>query len=80
MGLIKGLIEQERMFHNASKCKTWNDVYTSHLVEGKNIVIKFEHIFGLVILLCIGLGASLVIYIMENLNWNIYLVHKNKVV
>ena len=74
MGLIKGLIEQDRNFHNASKCKTWNDVYTSHLVKGKNIVLNFGHIFGLVILLFIGLGASLVVFILETLYWNLYQV------
>ena len=80
MGLIQGLIEQNRAFHNASKCNTWNDVYASHLVEGENIVLNFGHIFGLVILLSIGLGASLVIFILEILYWNLYHVHKDKVV
>ena len=77
MGLLEGLIEQNKMFHNASKCKTWNDVYASHSVEGKNIVLIFDHIFGMVIFLSIGLGASLAVFILENLT---YWVQKKKVV
>ena len=76
MGLIKGLIEQNRAFHNTSKCQRWNDVYTSHLVEGENIVLNFDHIFGMVILLSIGLGSALVIFFLENLT---YWVHEKKV-
>ena len=76
MGLLEGLIDQDILYHNASKCSTWHDVYTSHSVEGKNIVLNFEHILGLVILLSIGLGAALVIFIFENL---LHLVQKKVV-
>ena len=80
MGLIKGLIEQDKAFQHTSKCNTWNDVYKSHLAKRKNIVLNFGHIFGLVILLFIGLGASIVLFILETLYWNLYHVQKNKVV
>ena len=79
MGLIKGLVEQNRAFSNASKCNTWNDIYTSHLVEGKNIVLDFGHIFGTVIILYIGLGASLVIFLLEKLACNLYEKHRSKI-
>ena len=49
----------------------------SHSVEGTNIVLNFNHIVGLVILLSIGLGMALVIFITENL---IYWTHQKKVV
>ena len=77
MGLIKGLIDQDIAFQNSSKCNTWNDVYASHSVEGRNIVLNFEDIYGMAILLSIGLGAALVVFIYEKL---VYCVHENKVV
>ena len=77
IGLINGLIEQNEVFHNASKCNTWNDIYVSHSVEGKNIVLVFGHVLGMVIFLSIGLGAALFIFILENIT---YLVHNKKVV
>ena len=76
MGLLEGLLDQHKYFHNSSKCSTWNDVYASHWVEGKNIKLNFEHILGLVILLSIGLGAALVIFIFENF---VHLVQKKVV-
>ena len=79
MGLIKGLVEQNRAFSNASKCNTWNDIYISHLVEGKNIVLDFGHIFGTVIILYIGLGISLVIFLLEKLACTLYEKHRNKI-
>ena len=77
IGLINGLIEQDKVFHNASKCNTWNDIYVSHTVEGKNIVLVFGHILGMVIFLSIGLGVALFIFILENIA---YWVHNTKVV
>ena len=77
MGLLEGLIEQNRMFNNASKCKTWNDIYVSHSVGGKNIVLVFGHVLGMVIFLSIGLGAALFIFILENIT---YWEHNTKVI
>ena len=77
IGLFNGLIEQDKVFHNASKCNTWNDIYVSHSVEGKNIVLVFDHVLGMVIFLSIGLGAALFIFILENItNW----IHYTKVI
>ena len=50
---------------NATKCSTWSAVHESHWGKGELAEFKVENIFGIMILLAIGLGGSLIIAVLE---------------
>ena len=50
---------------NSTKCLTWQDVKASHETDSPEIVIRIDDIYGMVILLAMGLGGSLVVLILE---------------
>ena len=64
-----GIINHEIQKHisNATKCRTWNAVQESHIGNGEIAAFKIENIFGMMILLALGLGASLIIAIVETI-------------
>ena len=63
MGLIeKGLL---KYVPNATQCLTWGAVQESHNAKRHKIVFALDNIFGMLILLAIGLGAALLVSMTE---------------
>ena len=50
---------------NSTKCMTWQDVKASHETDSPEIVIRIDDIYGMVILLAMGLGGALVVLTLE---------------
>ena len=69
MGFIEGKIEQS--LNNRTRCNTWNDIYESHSVKENNAKLKFEDIKGTLILLSIGLGTAIILFLLENVNYRL---------
>ena len=63
MGLIQNELRKNQP--NASQCLTRNGVQASHMKKGQNVVYKFEDIYGMIILLSIGLGVGILVLIGE---------------
>ena len=63
MGLIRGLYEQA--LDIKGKCSTWKIIQESHLKREDENIIKLRDIRGMIILLSIGLSASLLTFIVE---------------
>ena len=65
-----GLIDAEfrKFIPYASKCLTHADVQKSHIGDGVKVVLKLENIYGLIILLALGLGGSVISMIIEITN------------
>ena len=66
MGFISAKFDRYSL--NSTKCKTWNDVYESHMAKEKNVVLKFDDIKGILIILGIGFAAATLIFALENIN------------
>ena len=62
-----GIIEAglKRSFPFASKCLTHGDVQRSHFEKDGKDVFKVENIYGMVVLLGIGLGVSVISLLAE---------------
>ena len=52
---------------NATKCWTWQDVKKSHVINDDMMVIEPDHVFGLIILLLVGLCGAMTILTGERL-------------
>ena len=50
---------------NATKCDTWTDVKASHKNKDHLVVLNYDDIYGLLIILAVGLPGSLIIFIAE---------------
>ena len=50
---------------NASRCGTWGDVKASHKNKDHYMVLNYDDIYGLLIILAVGLFATLIIFIAE---------------
>ena len=61
-------IELNRKLPNATKCSTWNDVEQSHTMEDPRVVVQLEDIYGMMILLAVGLSGAVMVITMELLN------------
>ena len=44
---------------------TWQDVKSSHETDSPQVVIRIDDIYGVVILLAMGLGGALVVLALE---------------
>ena len=55
----------EKYVPNATKCSTWHDVRTSHMKKDQNIVHHLDDIYGMIILLAIGISGSVVLLAAE---------------
>ena len=44
---------------------TWPEVKASHETDSPTVIIKIENIYGMLILLAVGLGGSLIVFILE---------------
>ena len=63
MGLIQNEITKN--LPNATQCLTWSLVQASHMKKGQNVVYRIEHIYGMIILLAIGLSAAMLVLFGE---------------
>ena len=63
MGLIDGLFKQA--VPNSTKCATWQDIKTSHLTKDPKTVLQLEDIFGMVVLLMIGINLAILTFFAE---------------
>ena len=66
-----------RKFPNATKCSTWSDVKQSHMIEDQNMVVQLEDIYGMVILLAVGLSGAVVVLMLELLSKHLKLNQNN---
>ena len=67
-----GLIDRSYYNHlpNATKCKTVNDVYESHKEENHIVTMEVNDIYGMLVLLGLGVGGALLTFIAErNFLW-----------
>ena len=57
----------EKFIPNATKCMNWQDVKASHDTDKTNsiLVITFEDIYGITILLALGLGGAITALVTE---------------
>ena len=62
-----GLINRSYYHHlpNATKCKTINDVYKSHTEKNHIVIVEVNDIYGMLVLLGLGVGGAMVIFITE---------------
>ena len=49
----------------AAKCMTWREVKASHEIENPQVVVGLDDIYGMVILLALGLGGALMVFFIE---------------
>ena len=50
---------------NATKCDSWTGVKASHRNKGHLVVLNYDDIYGLLIILAVGLSSSSIIFISE---------------
>ena len=62
-----GLIAEKMKEHlpNATQCVSHADVQRSHFGKGQKVVFKIGNIYGMIILLSIGLGVATLTLIVE---------------
>ena len=63
IGLIENVIQ--RFTPNATQCLTWSAVQASHTKKGQDVVFKLEDIYGMLILLALGLCGAILTLISE---------------
>ena len=59
--------ESSRQIPNTTKCKTWTDVKRSHMAQEHNVVVTLDAIYGLLLILAVGLSGSMVFLSLEHL-------------
>ena len=52
---------------NATKCTTFNDIKRSHQGKNQTVIIEVNDIYGMLILLGLGIGVAMIISIAENI-------------
>ena len=50
---------------NSTNCMTWPEVKASHETDSPIVIIRIDNIYGMMILLAVGLGGSLIVFILE---------------
>ena len=61
-------IEMEEYIPNSTKCRTWQDVKASHEKDNPQVVVRLDDIYGMVIILALGLGGAVVAFTVECLS------------
>ena len=64
MGLTKERV-LEKPLPNATKCGSWTHVKATHRNKDRLVVINYDDIYGMLIILAVGLSGSLVIFAGE---------------
>ena len=59
--------ERELSYHlpNATKCLTWQDVKQTHATKDQRVVVKLDDIYGMLILLALGLNSAVMFVTVE---------------
>ena len=62
-----GVIEKTyyKNLPNATKCNTIEEVFKSHAYEYQKVTVELTHIYGILILLGIGVAGALTSFIIE---------------
>ena len=50
---------------NATQCNTWTDVKASHRNKDNLVILNYDDIYGLLIVLALGVSSSCIIFIAE---------------
>ena len=64
-GIFDSLGQKYYANQNNTKCLTRDAIRDSHQPKSKDVVVKIEDVYGMLILLIIGLSASLFVAIIE---------------
>ena len=67
MGLIE--FNLNRAVPNSTKCNTWTDIQASHKGESRTVAVKFEDVYGVMVLLVIGFGGAFLLALAEKVIW-----------
>ena len=67
MGLIE--FNLNRAVPNSTKCNTWTDIQASHKAENHTVAVKFEDVYGVMVLLAIGFVGALFLAVAEKVIW-----------
>ena len=52
---------------NGTKCNTVNDIYESHMENNHTVTVKLNDIYGMLVLLGLGVGLALITLTAETL-------------
>ena len=63
MGLIKA--GYDRAVPNATRCNTMKDIRDSHFEQNKYVTVKVNDIYGMLLLLGLGMGGAIISVIVE---------------
>ena len=63
----------QKYLPNATQCYHWNAIQESHSAKDENVVFKIEDIYGIILLLVIGLCGAILVAMVE------YIFFKNTV-
>ena len=55
---------------NATACKNSNDIYESHVGNNQRVIVQLNDIYGMLVLLGLGVGGALMTFPAENL-WSV---------
>ena len=64
MSVQMGLMDVRPFVLNSTKCDTWHEIVRSHKSD-QIVELKLRHIYGMLSLLCFGLLAALVSFLVE---------------
>ena len=64
MSVQMGLMDVRPFVLNSTKCDTWQEIVRSHKSD-QIVELKLRHIYGMLCLLCFGLLAALVSFLVE---------------
>ena len=67
--------ELHRKLPNATKCLTWSDVNRSHMIKDQKRVVQLEDIYGMMLLLAVGLSGAAVVLMLELLSKTLIRMH-----
>ena len=63
MGL--GETDLQKYLPNATQCDHWQAIEESHNAKGQNVVFEIDDIYGIILLLAIGLSGALLLATVE---------------
>ena len=69
MGLIE--FNLNRAVPNSTKCNTLTDIQASHKAENGTVAVKFEDVYGVMVLLAIGFVGASFLAVVEKVIWDV---------
>ena len=52
---------------NSTNCMTWQNVKGSHEIENPQVVLSLDEVYGMAILLALGLGVAVMVLCLESI-------------